>query len=164
MKFKILMFFICIFLMAGPTYAQTSNLNKDDYKSFYKEKCKHSDNATAWCSLINADKKEIENYQNEMKNCLISRLPSFCTCLETDNSGCIRFKNYSKEDDKLIYEYKKKIQNEKEKKEKLDKEKAVNKKIKNTQYIKCLMENIKVNSTVSHKEVIELFCQNEVYN
>ena len=33
-----------------------------------------------------------------------------------------------------------------------------------TQYIKCLMENIKVNSTVSHKEVVELFCQNEVYN
>lgn len=100
MKFKFLLSFICVFLLACTTYAQTSNLNKNDYKSFYKEKCKHSDNAKAFCRLLD------EQYKDMMKHCLIASLPSFCTCLETDNSGCVRFKNYSIEDDKLIDEYK----------------------------------------------------------
>lgn len=32
------------------------------------------------------------------------------------------------------------------------------------QYLNCLMKNIKANSTEAHKNVIELFCKDKVYN
>ena len=34
----------------------------------------------------------------------------------------------------------------------------------NKKYLNCLMKNIKANSTDAHKNVIELFCKDKVYN
>ena len=135
-------------LFAHFSFADTFDLNKADYKTIYSKYCKPCLTESIQCY-----------FQKKL-------LPSFCKCSKVGEGGCISFEEYSLRDNKLIDEYKQKIEKEKkEKKEKerIKKEKAKKKTLQTEKYVKCLMKHIKVNSSSSHKEVVELFCKVESF-